>query len=122
MTRLARIVLAVTIASAVTAAATPSALAHTEVVATSPKAGSTIAKAPVRATVTFSAVIRGGTITVRSGGRIVSTGPGGRAPTNARRLRVGLRPGLAAGRYTVAWTVRGADGHDQRGAFRFTVR
>jgi methionine-rich copper-binding protein CopC len=123
MIRSARTVLALMVASAIAALAVPGALAHTEPVATSPRSGATVANAPTRVTVTFSAVIRGGTIVVRaSGGTVVSRGPGGRDPANAKRLRVGLRTGLASGRYTVRWVVRGADGHEQHGVFRFTVR
>jgi methionine-rich copper-binding protein CopC len=123
MTRSVRIALVLAVVSTLALVTIPSAGAHTEVVATSPKAGARTAKAPARVTVTFSAVIRGGTIVVRApGGAIVSRGPGGRDPANAKRLRVGLRTGLGSGRYTVRWTVDGADGHRQRGTFRFTVR
>jgi methionine-rich copper-binding protein CopC len=123
MTRSFRIVLVLAVASALALVTVTSAGAHTEVVATSPKAGARITKAPARVTVTFSAVIRGGTIVVRApGGAIVSRGPGGRDPANAKRLRVGLGSGLGNGRYTVRWTVDGADDHRQRGTFRFTVR
>jgi methionine-rich copper-binding protein CopC len=99
-----------------------SALAHTEIVATSPKAGSTVERAPGKVTVTFSAQIRSGTIVVRNGsGRLVSKGSGGRDPANVKRLRVALAAGLGSGRYTVRWTVVGADGHEQRGSFSFRV-
>jgi methionine-rich copper-binding protein CopC len=117
-----RLALVLTVAACVAAIAGPAAHAHLDVVATSPKAGAKVTKA-TRVTVTFSAVVRSGTISVRAAdGRLVSTPAGGRDPANARRLRVGLLPGLASGSYTVRWTVRGADGHRQSGRFRFAIR
>ena len=98
------------------------ALAHVDVVATSPKRNAQLAKAPRAVTVTFSEQILGGTITIRNGqGRVVSTG-GGRDPADVRRLRAKLRPGLGKSTYTVRFTAKAPDGDEVSGSFRFTVR
>jgi methionine-rich copper-binding protein CopC len=34
---------------------------------------------------------------------------------------VSLKPGLRSGRYKASWTIVAADGHDQRGSFRFKI-
>jgi methionine-rich copper-binding protein CopC len=98
------------------------ALAHVDVAATNPKAGASLKQAPAKVTVTFTGQIRRGTIVVTHGGEAVSRSPGGRDPANVRRLRVALRSGLDAGRYTVRWTAVAADGHRLTGSFRFMVR
>ena len=98
------------------------ALAHVDVVATSPKRNAQLAKAPRAVTVTFSAQTLRGTIAVKNGqGRVVST-KGGRDPGDVRRLRVTLRPGLGKGAYVVRWTAVAPDGDEATGSFRFTVR
>jgi methionine-rich copper-binding protein CopC len=99
-----------------------SALAHTEPVAFSPKKGATLSTAPQRVTITFGAEILGGSIVVRTGGRVVSKGPSGKDPKNVRRLRVSLKRGLGSGRYLVRWTVKAADGHSETGSYTFRVR
>lgn len=99
------------------------ALAHAGIQSTSPRGGATLERAPARVSVTFAEEVRSGTITVKTtGGKVVSKGKGGRDPANVRRVRVALKRGLGAGVYTVRWTVVAADGDDQRGTFRFTVR
>lgn len=99
------------------------AFAHSEVEATSPRAGGTASTAVTKVTVTFSGPMRTGTIRVTGpGGRVVSSGKGGRDPRNVTRLTVPLTRGLKAGRYTARWSATAADGHQQRGSFRFTLR
>lgn len=106
-----------------TLAVAGAALAHTGVESSSPKAGAVLAKAPAKVTVTFAEEIRSGKLSVRNAsGKPVSKGPGGKDPANVRRLRVALERGLGAGRYTVRWSVTAADGDDQAGVFRFSVR
>lgn len=104
-----------------TAAAT--ALAHSEVVSTSPKAGGSASTKITKVTVTFSGPMRKGTIRVTgAGGKVVSQGSGGSDPRNVNRLTVALKRGLKAGRYRAAWTAVAADGHKQQGSFRFRLR
>ena len=66
--------------------------------------------------------IRSGTLTVKRGSRTVSSGRGGQDPRNVKRLRVGLKSGLKAGRYKATWTIKAVDGHTQRGTFTFRLR
>ena len=74
-------------------------------------------------TVTFTGVIRRGSIKVFSSrGRVVSKGRGGRDPRNATRLTVPLKKGLSRGRYIARWRIVAADGHSQSGSFRFRLR
>lgn len=110
------------IAATLTLAVTVPAVAHTEVKSTSPKRGSTAGKSLKTVRVTFDGRLRSGTLTVRRiGGGKVSKGSGGRDPRNVNRLAVGLKSGLRSGRYKARWTIVAADGHDQRGSFRFKI-
>jgi methionine-rich copper-binding protein CopC len=73
--------------------------------------------------VSFTGVIRGGSIRVfSSSGRIASKGSGGRDPRDATRLMVPLKKGLARGGYAARWKIVAADGHTQSGSFRFRLR
>ena len=110
------------VAGALTLAIAVPALAHTEVKSTSPKRGGTASTAIKSVKVTFEGRIRSGTLTVRKvGGGKVSVGSGRRDPRSVRRLVVGLKSGLAAGRYKANWKMIAADGHEQKGSFRFRL-
>jgi copper resistance protein C len=109
--------------AAVCGATAATASAHVEVKSTSPKRGGSASTSLSTVTVTFTGPIRRGTLRVTApSGRKVSAGSGGRDPRNINRLRVGLRGGKGAGRYRVRWTIVAADGHDQKGSFRFRLR
>lgn len=99
------------------------ALAHTDVKSTYPARGSSAKTSITQVSVTFGDQIRRGTVRVTGpGGRVVSSGSGGRDPRKVSRLRVGLRGGKRAGSYRASWTMVAADGHTQRGSFRFRLR
>ena len=99
------------------------AAAHTDVRSTSPAKGATAKTSISRVTVTFTGALRRGTLRVTGpGGKVVSKGAGGRDPRNIKRLLVGLRRGLKAGSHKASWTIVAADGHTQRGSFRFRLR
>lgn len=103
--------------------AAAAAMAHSEVEVTSPRAGGTASTQITKVTVTFSGPMRSGTIRVTGpGGAVVSRGRGGRDPRNVTRLTVPLRAVLKPGAYTARWTALAADGHRQRGSFRFRLR
>lgn len=117
----AKIISALACVAALAGAAT--AFAHSEVESTSPRSGGTASTAVTKVTVTFSGPMRTGTIRVTGPGRaVVSAGRGGRDPRNVTRLTVPLKRGLKAGRYTARWSATAADGHQQQGSFRFTLR
>jgi methionine-rich copper-binding protein CopC len=100
----------------------PVATAHTEVVSTSPSASRSASTGVRSVTVTFTGQIRSGTLTVRRGRTTVSAGRGGQDPRNVKRLKVGLKRGLKAARYTASWTIKAADGHVQKGTFTFRLK
>lgn len=97
------------------------AKAHTQVAKVKPSGS---AKTSIRTVVvTFTGVIRGGSIRVTGPrGRVVSSGRGGRDPRDVTRLVVPLKRGLKAGRYKASWKIVAADGHRQSGSFSFRLR
>jgi methionine-rich copper-binding protein CopC len=114
--------LAATAAAAFAVGAAPAA-AHTEVKSTSPPAGSTKGTGLRAVTVTFTQAIQRGTLRVtKRGGRTASKGTGGRDPRKISRLKVRMKRGLAAGRYTARWTIKAVDGHEQSGSFSFRLK
>lgn len=110
------------IAAALIAAGAPAALAHTKVKSTSPASGGSAKTTTSRVSVTFTGALRSGTLRVTGpGGRAASSRTGGRDPRNVKRLLVGLKGSLKAGSYKASWTILAADGHRQRGSFRFRL-
>ena len=102
--------------------AAPAALAHVELVSSSPAANATVA-APGQITLRFSDTF----VPAFSSFEIVNAaGAAVEARTSAsedRKSLVGIpaRP-LAAGRYTLNWRIASGDGHRMTGSFAFTVR
>lgn len=114
--------LAILAAIPVLAFSAGTALAHTRVKSTSPARNATAKTSISTVTVTFTGPIRRGSVRVSGPGGTASSSGGGRDPRNINRLRVPLKRGLRAGRYTARWTMTAADGHTQRGSFRFKLR
>lgn len=111
--------------AAVVACATAAApaLAHVELVKTSPKAGGTVKRTAASASATFSGPILRGTLTVTGpGGRRASVDRGARDPRSIKRVLVELRRGLRAGSYKATWTIVAGDGHREQGSFRFKLK
>jgi hypothetical protein len=99
------------------------AIAHVDVERTSPKRGGSARTSASAVKITFSGPIRKGTLRVTGPGRkVYSIGKGGRDPRNISRLIVELKSSKPAGRYKAKWTLVAADGHDQKGSFRFRLR
>jgi methionine-rich copper-binding protein CopC len=99
------------------------AAAHTEVASTAPAGGATAKTSISKVTVTFTGPITRGTLRiVGPGGAVASVGKGARDPRNVKRLAVALKSSLKAGPYKASWTIVAADGHTQRGSFRFTLK
>jgi methionine-rich copper-binding protein CopC len=99
------------------------ATAHTELKSTSPASGATVKTSITRVTATFSGPLTRGTLrVVGPGGKVVSVSNGARDPRNTSRVLVGLKGALKAGSYTASWTIVAADGHTQKGAFRFKLK
>jgi methionine-rich copper-binding protein CopC len=116
-----QITLLAAIAAAVLASAV--ALAHTDVKSRSPSKGGSASRSIGSVSVTFERQIRRGSLrVVGPGGRVASSGSGGRDPRNVARVVVGLRGSLRAGRYRARYSIVAADGHRQRGSWRFRLR
>jgi copper resistance protein C len=99
------------------------AIAHVDVKSRSPSSGASASTSIRTVSVTFERQIRrGGLRVVSASGRVVSVGSGGRDPRNVARVVVGLRRSLRAGRYRATYSIIAADGHRQRGSWRFRLR
>jgi methionine-rich copper-binding protein CopC len=102
-------------------AGTPAALAHDQLVATVPQAGTTAPTAPTRVELQLDGAPQAlGTqvVVTAPDGTAVSLGePGLRGSTVVQPLP----DGLAGGVYTVAWRVTSSDGHPLSGSYSFTV-
>jgi methionine-rich copper-binding protein CopC len=111
------------LASALALGGAAIASAHTEVKSTSPANGASAKTTLTRVTVTFTGALASGKLRVSGpGGKLASLSNGGRDPRNTSRLLVGLRGSLKPGSYTASWSVVAADGHRQKGSFRFKLR
>ena len=116
-TRSLAIVLVVT---ALLVGAAAAAEAHNILVGTSPADLSKVAVVPAQVTLTFDQPA------LAVGTEIIVTGPAGQVQSGAAVLvnntvAEHLRPGAAAGRYTVIWRVTSADSHTVSGQFSFTA-
>ncbi|SFP47110.1 hypothetical protein SAMN05660464_3215 [Geodermatophilus dictyosporus] len=113
---LARLSAVVVLALGLVLAAPATASAHTGLRATEPAADSTVTTTPQAVTLTFTASVLGGDVTV--------TGPDG-TPVGAGAVAhdgaVLTAPVVltAAGRHTVTWSAVAADGHPLDGTFTF---
>lgn len=115
------VALAVTLVAAALAATV--ALAHVDVKSRSPGKGGSASRSLGSVSVTFEGPIRSGGIrVVGPGGRVVSSGNGGRDPRNITRVKVGLKGSKSAGRYRAKYSIVAADGHRQEGSWRFRLR
>jgi methionine-rich copper-binding protein CopC len=114
---------ALLVAAVALATAAAPALAHVELVKTSPKAGSTVKRTAASASATFSGPILSGTLTVTGpGGKRASVDSGARDPRSIKRVLVELRRGLKAGSYKATWKIVAGDGHRERGTFTFKLK
>lgn len=117
------LLLVVVLAGLLAGAPAGESLAHVKVKSTTPKRDGSASRSIGSVTVTFSGPIRRGTLRVTGAdGRVASIGSGGRDPRRISRLLVELRRGLPRGSYRARWSLTAADGHRQRGSFRFRLR
>lgn len=103
------------------AAAPRGRAAHAAVLRRSPAPGSTAGHVRVVA-VKLAQGVLGGRIVVRRDGRRLTPKASGVGPRDRSAIRAAFRRPLASGGYRVGWSALSADGHRQRGAWRFTVR
>lgn len=100
------------------------ASAHAQLEGSDPPAGEVVATAPAAVTLTFGEPVdvAGGSVQVFDDqytrvDREDLAAVGG----EGNRVRVGLRPGLAGGTYTVSWKVSSSDTHPVSGTYTFSV-
>ncbi len=120
MSRLLRAVVALAVMTTALVATPAPALAHTELLGTSPADAAVLTEEIDEVTLTFSGPVRA------DGSSVTITGPDGQSH-NAGPLSVldfvVHQPitQLASGGYQVAWTVLAGDGHPMTGQFAFQV-
>jgi copper transport protein len=122
--RVPRLTLALTVAGLLALASAPSALAHAQLLGTSPQAGSTVARQPAEVIFKFNQPVGGTLGAVRvydaRGGQVDDldvTHPEGQQ----RWMGVGLTAGLPAGAYTATYRVISADTHIVYGGLVFNI-
>jgi copper transport protein len=123
--RTARIALAALLAACVGAlCSAPAALAHAQLVATSPQSGATLARQPSRVTFEFNEAVGGTLGAVRvydSSGAEVDDLQVEHPRGDSHALGVGLKAGLPDGTYTATYRVISADTHIVYGGLVFNV-
>ena len=100
------------------------ALAHAMLKRSYPASGEHFAVAPREIRLDFTEAPELGVSRVElrtSDGRPVALAPLTTASDSRRSIVAAIRGQLAAGTFTVIWTVAGADGHPSRGRFSFTI-
>lgn len=101
--------------------AAPAALAHDQLVGTTPATGSNVDEAPTEVMMEFSnSLMELGTeikVTDSSGENVAT----GEPQLRAREVTQALTPGLPDDEYTVTWRVVSSDSHPISGKFSFTV-
>jgi copper transport protein len=102
-------------------AAPAGAAAHATLLATSPRNGAVLARAPVAVIVRFDDTIRVGSGNAAVSNATGSSVLGGLAVAHGRTLSLPLRARLANGSYSVRWSIVSDDGHRQEGVLAFAV-
>ncbi|MGW4898600.1 copper resistance CopC/CopD family protein [Kitasatospora sp. NPDC004240] len=100
------------------------AAAHATLQSTDPAQNTVLPAAPAAVTLTFSEAVSlsGDSVKVLDpAGQAVETGSPVHADGKDNTARIGLRPGLAGGTYTVAWRAVSEDSHPIGGAFVFSI-
>src|SRR5919201_506341 len=118
--RICRVVVCAAVAAL---AAPPVASAHANLVRLRPANGVVLATPPAAVRVLFDDAIRPGpgVEAIRNGGGSVLAGRAYVPRGNRRELVIPLRHRLAAGNYSVRWSVVSDDGHNERGVTAFAV-
>lgn len=115
----------ITLTCLIALATAPSAWAHAFPKNSSPHVGATVASAPQDVKVWFNGELEPvfSTLVVKNAaGKVVSAGKGKVAGKHHELLETALDAKLAAGAYTVYWSVIAHDGHHTEGHFDFTVK
>jgi len=101
------------------------ALAHAELISTTPEADSTVKAAPTELDLKFSEGLNLKFSGVKLAGpdkEAVKTGTAALGPNDDTTLVLPLPAPLVAGTYTVEWHVLSSDGHKTHGSYGFTVK
>jgi copper transport protein len=120
-----RVLLLAAIAVAACVLLPSTALAHAVLISSNPTAKAQLTASPAEVTMRFSESVNllkpSDVSVVDSTGQEVDTGDGGLLPSDHRVVRIGLRPKLPDGTYTVRYLIVSADSHVIGGYFVFGV-
>ena len=119
-----KLVITAALAALLTLLALPgAALAHAELLSTSPSAGAVLDASPGSVTLTFNepVEISLGTLRLFDGGGNSVEVPAARHPSGNDKAVVLQLPALGKGSYVVDWQVVSADSHPVQGAFTFQI-
>jgi copper transport protein len=119
-----RLLVAWLIAAAWLISSAPNALAHAELLGTTPSNGEHLAAAPSEVLLRFSETVtpvRDGTSVLDGRGKRLGTAQAESVGGDSARIRLPLPNSLPDGVYSVTWRVVSADSHPVHGAFVFSV-
>jgi copper transport protein len=122
--RIARLTLALSFAGVFAVFSAPAALAHAQLLGTSPQTGSTVAKQPKQVIFEFNQAVGGTLGAVRvynAQGAEVDNLDVAHPDGNEHWMGVGLKPGLPDGTYTGTYRVISADTHIVYGGLVFNI-
>ena len=113
---------AAALAAAASLAVPAGAAAHTGVKSLSPKARSTVSRSVGKVRVTFKERVRDAHLSVKSEAGAPVSMTSGKLNKRKTRVKVRLRPGLLAGKYSASVTYLARDGHAETKTWRFRLR
>jgi copper transport protein len=119
-----RLLVAGLIAGAWLISSAPNALAHAELLGTTPSNGEHLAAAPTEVVLRFSETVspvRDGTSLLDGRGKRLGAAQAESLDGDSTKIRLPLPNSLPAGVYSVTWRVVSADSHPVHGAFVFSV-
>jgi copper resistance protein C len=113
---------AAALAAAASLALPAGAAAHAGIKSRTPKAGSTVSRSLGKVRVTFKERVRDAHLSVKSEAGAPVSLTSGKLNKRKTRVKVRLRPGLSAGRYTASVTYLARDRHAETKTWRFRLR
>ena len=113
---------AAALAAAASLAVPAGAAAHAGIKSVSPKAGSTVSRSLGKVRVTFKERVLDAHMSVKTEAGAPVSMTSGKLNKRKTRVKVRLRPGLSAGKYTASVNFLADDGHAQTKSWSFRLR